>query len=260
MVHRMHSLAAAIPQSSMRRGQPFSMTTPQDLTRLTASDDASARREAVQLFLRTGDYDPKFPAWTGNVIERETKGMDDMLQALVAEVKKLSGKFGPVSIPADLVAFTREKVEPMVRGLFRRDEQDTVLAVLEKSVVFLTPTCTRAGAARVHVAPQRMGLGEPVSRQQGRKAARARCRAHRRLERRNHVLRLASLLRRCRPIRRFRGPRGRAHLPQLQASHDRAGGNKNEGMAARHQVPEARDLRLRLRGVRTHPRTCAKAA
>jgi hypothetical protein len=122
----------------MRLGQPFSMTTPQDLACLTASDDASARREAVQLFLRTGDYDPKFPAWPGNVIERETKGMDDMLQALVAEVKKRAGRAYPVSISADLVAFTRKKVEPMVRGLFRRDEQETVLAVLEESVVFLT--------------------------------------------------------------------------------------------------------------------------
>jgi hypothetical protein len=86
MVHRMPRLAAAIPQSSMRRGQAFSMTTPQDLARLTASDDASACRAAVQLFLRTCDYDPKFPDWPGNIIERETKGMDDMLQALVAEV------------------------------------------------------------------------------------------------------------------------------------------------------------------------------
>jgi hypothetical protein len=61
-----------------------------------------------------------------------------MLQALVAEVNKLSGKIHPASFPADLVAFTRKKVEPMVRGLFRRDEQETVLAVLEKSLVFLT--------------------------------------------------------------------------------------------------------------------------
>jgi hypothetical protein len=116
------------------------MTTPQDLTRLAAPDDASARRAAVQHFLRTGDYDLKFPAWSGNVIERETKATDDMVRALVAEVNGRSGKSYPASFPADLVAFTRKKVEPMVRGLFRRDEQETVLAVLEKSVVFLTPT------------------------------------------------------------------------------------------------------------------------
>jgi hypothetical protein len=106
---------------------------------LALADDASARRAAVQLYLRTGEYDPKFLAWSGNVIERETKAMADMLQTLVAEVKKLSGKIHVPSFPADLVAFTRKKVEPMVRGFFGRDEQETVLAVLEKSLVFLTP-------------------------------------------------------------------------------------------------------------------------
>ena len=107
---------------------------------LAVQDDALARRAAVQLYLRTGEYDPKFPAWSGNIIERETKAMADMLQALVAEVRKLSGKVHTPSFPADLVAFTRKKVEPMVRGLFRRDEQEPVLAVLEKSLVFLTAT------------------------------------------------------------------------------------------------------------------------
>jgi len=36
------------------------------------------------------------------------------------------------------VDFTRSKVEPMVRGLFPRAEQDTVLAILEQSVVYVT--------------------------------------------------------------------------------------------------------------------------
>jgi hypothetical protein len=67
--------------------------------------EASARQAAVQLFLRTGEYDLKFPAWPGNVIERETKATDDMLQALVAEVEKRSGRSDPVSFPADLVTF-----------------------------------------------------------------------------------------------------------------------------------------------------------
>ena len=79
-----------------------------------ADDDEPARQAAVQHFLRTGEYDPKFPAWSGNVIERETKAMAEMLQALVAEVKKLSGRIHTPSFPADLVAFTRKKVEPMV--------------------------------------------------------------------------------------------------------------------------------------------------
>ena len=55
------------------------MTTPADLVRQdTPNDDALARRAAVQYFLRTGEYDPKFPAWSGNIIDRETKAMADM--------------------------------------------------------------------------------------------------------------------------------------------------------------------------------------
>ena len=129
-------------------------------------NDALARRAAVQHFLCTGGYDPKFPAWSGNIIERETKAMADMLQALVAEVKKLSGKIQPSSFPADLVAFRRKNVESMVRGLFRRDEQETVLAVTRSH----PPTPKQAGArttprARTHVERRRLCagcLGEPL--------------------------------------------------------------------------------------------------
>ena len=39
----------------------------------------------------------------------------------------------------DVVGFARKKVEPMVRGLFSRREQETVLDVLGRSVVFVSP-------------------------------------------------------------------------------------------------------------------------
>jgi hypothetical protein len=44
----------------------------------------------------------------------------------------------------DVVAYTCKKVEPMVRGLFPRVEQDVVLSLVERSVVFLTPGNTEA--------------------------------------------------------------------------------------------------------------------
>jgi hypothetical protein len=44
----------------------------------------------------------------------------------------------------DLVALTRAKVAPMVQGLFPRVEQAAVLALLERSVVFLTPANIRS--------------------------------------------------------------------------------------------------------------------
>jgi hypothetical protein len=64
---------------------------------------------------------------------------EDRRHALVAEVRRLSEGLEHAPLPqADMVALTRKKVEPMVRGLFPRVEQDAVLAALEKSVVFVT--------------------------------------------------------------------------------------------------------------------------
>ncbi len=46
-----------------------------------------------------------------------------------------SHEFIPIEDPTEL---TRRKVAPMVRGLFPKAEQDKVLVVLERSVIFLT--------------------------------------------------------------------------------------------------------------------------
>jgi hypothetical protein len=62
-------------------------------------------------------------------------------EALIGEVRqrtphaKLPKRFTEI----DVVAYTRTKVAPMVRGLFPKGEQDTILDVLGRSVVFLTP-------------------------------------------------------------------------------------------------------------------------
>ena len=98
-------------------------------------------KQAIQHYLRTGDADHWFPAWPGDVIAAGERGWNELAGALVAEVRKrTAGKPLPCELPdLDLLAFTRRKVAPMVRGLFRRSEQEAVLAVLERSVVFLTP-------------------------------------------------------------------------------------------------------------------------
>ena len=58
---------------------------------------------------------------------------------LVRAVRRLAeGLTHPPRPESDTVTLTRAKVEPMVRGLFPRAEQDVVLATLEQSVVFLT--------------------------------------------------------------------------------------------------------------------------
>jgi hypothetical protein len=96
---------------------------------------------AIEHYLRTGDHDPHFPEWTGDIIERERRAHDDLMRELVGEVVRRAASRRPsAEMPAiDLTAFTRAKVEPMVRGLFPPAEQDVMLRVLERSVVFLTP-------------------------------------------------------------------------------------------------------------------------
>jgi len=97
--------------------------------------------DEVQHFLRTGEHDAHCRAWPGDRIERERRAYEELRQALVEEVQRRTA-----TLPADerlrgldIVALTRRKVEPMVRGLFPALEQGAVLSLLEKSVVFLTP-------------------------------------------------------------------------------------------------------------------------
>lgn len=95
--------------------------------------------DEVERYLRTGETDPHLAAWSGGFMERANRAHDDLRGALVCEVRRLAGGRAHEPLPeADTSALTRRKVEPMVRGLLPRAEQDPVLATLEKSVVFLT--------------------------------------------------------------------------------------------------------------------------
>lgn len=98
-------------------------------------------------YLRTGGSDPLWTAWEGGIFERGHRAHHDLRRALVDEVQRLAGDRVPSPLPEiDLIHLTRKKVEPMVRGLFPRGEQDAVLQALERSVVFLTAREYRARA------------------------------------------------------------------------------------------------------------------
>ena len=100
---------------------------------------APAEAEAIDHYLCTGDADPLGFPWPGNVIERCVLADRDLRAALIREVRRRENGRTRSGDPAvDVVALTRGKVEPMVRGLFPRAEQDTVLDVLERSVVMVT--------------------------------------------------------------------------------------------------------------------------
>jgi len=97
-------------------------------------------RQEIKRYVRTGDYDNRYGAWSGGFLERDHRCHDDLRTGLVAEVQRLTaGRNVQSAVPKDTVVFTRRKVEPMIRGLFPRAEQEMVLAVVEKSVIFLTP-------------------------------------------------------------------------------------------------------------------------
>jgi hypothetical protein len=95
---------------------------------------------AIQRYLRSGEHEHDHPEWPGNLWDRAKKGHDDLLDALVTEVRRRADgrRHAPVPADLDLVTWTRGKLKPMVRGLFHAAEHEAVLSLLEKSVVFLT--------------------------------------------------------------------------------------------------------------------------
>jgi hypothetical protein len=93
----------------------------------------------IERFLRTGQTDPLYAAWSGEFLERARRAHAELRGALVREVRRRTEGLALLPMPqTDSAAVVRGKVEPMVRGLFPRGEQDAVLATLEKSVVVVT--------------------------------------------------------------------------------------------------------------------------
>ncbi len=102
----------------------------------------SQLKAAVRDYLKTGDHDPAFRGWPGlNFLDAAQRGSEKLCDALVAEVtsRTQSHDMAAGLVERDVSALTRSKVSPMVAGLFPVAEQPMVLAMLERSVVFLRP-------------------------------------------------------------------------------------------------------------------------
>ena len=70
--------------------------------------------------------------WPGDFVERGRRQHADIRGALLDEVRRLAKGRTHEAVPDNVGApFTRAKVEPMVRGLFPKAEQDVVLAQQE---------------------------------------------------------------------------------------------------------------------------------
>ena len=108
----------------------------------TALRMPTSQKQYIERYLRHGQHDDFFRAWPGDdFLARAKCGHAALLDALIATVRQRTRHAAvPEALAGiDVVAFTRAKVAPMVRGLFRPDEQETVLDVLGRSVVFVTP-------------------------------------------------------------------------------------------------------------------------
>ncbi|RLE23590.1 MAG: hypothetical protein DRJ65_11540 [Acidobacteria bacterium] len=93
-------------------------------------------------FLKTGKNDPLFRNWPGDDLFSTAKNAEMTLKnALIAELRERAQGRVPPSIPVDFdpTRFAREKLTPMVNGLFTAKEQETVSELLDESIVFLTP-------------------------------------------------------------------------------------------------------------------------
>jgi hypothetical protein len=99
-----------------------------------------AEPQDVRLFLRSGEHDPSFRAWRGRTtVGKCIRGTEALEDALVDEVARRSSGAAHHLPEVDVTALTRAAVQPMVDGLFAFGEREAVLAVLERSVMFLTP-------------------------------------------------------------------------------------------------------------------------
>lgn len=101
-----------------------------------------SEQQEIDRYLRTGEHDEMSGNWPGaNFLARAEYADAALRGALVATVlQRTAHAVEPAEIAGiDLPAFARAKLTPMVRGLFPVYEQDAVLGVLNRSVVFVTP-------------------------------------------------------------------------------------------------------------------------
>lgn len=100
-------------------------------------------KKTIQEFLQTGGHDPLFLQFPGNDhIDRIRKGRRTLVDALLAEMQARTPAVATSkssTFPKDIQAFARQKVEPMIRGFFKRVDQEAVITLLSSSVVFITP-------------------------------------------------------------------------------------------------------------------------
>ncbi|OKY74004.1 MAG: hypothetical protein BM485_16160 [Desulfobulbaceae bacterium DB1] len=95
----------------------------------------------VKRYLETGEHEQNYSAWPShNIIECAREMNQILVNALVAEVLRRESGARRHQLPEGFspITFARRKLRPMVNGLFPTRERQTILDLLEKSLVFLT--------------------------------------------------------------------------------------------------------------------------
>ena len=131
------------PMASIRGAYVIAPGLYRSMTPITIPGMLGYPEKEIHHYLDTGEYDHPFSAWpAGNCVARSTLAHDALRQALVRAVRKRTEHAvePEALLGVDVVALTRAKVAPMVRGLFPRSEQQAVLEVLGRSVIFLKPS------------------------------------------------------------------------------------------------------------------------
>ena len=98
--------------------------------------------EQIRHYLATGNHDSNFIGWPGcNFVETAMQASARLRAALIKEVLARASSPPKRSLPnaSGIRDLTRSKVAPMVAGLFPKEEREGILAIAERSVVFLTP-------------------------------------------------------------------------------------------------------------------------
>ena len=101
---------------------------------------ADVNADIIDRYLLTGLADLYSGRWAKTFIENERAGSTALRSALIEEIRRLTQGMSirlPHGDDGDRKALVRQRVEPMVRGLFSANEQDIVLDVLVRCFVFV---------------------------------------------------------------------------------------------------------------------------
>lgn len=97
--------------------------------------------ESVERFLSTGEYDPRFPELSGNIVERRRRGTALLKDVLRRVVAWRAGR-SPIAIrlPPDVPDRVRARITPLVHGMFAPEEAAALVEPLAARVVVVTPS------------------------------------------------------------------------------------------------------------------------